>query len=946
MDPGRWQTVQDLLNDALELPAAERADLIAERCGDDDMLRSEVLSLIEAADVADEYFDDLAGRAGIAFSLLSDLSTDQAATGEPGPHPDALDGLIGKKIGQYQVLERIGEGGMATVFLAEREGEGFTQRVALKVVSRRVSDPLIQRRSNEERRILARLEHRGIARLIDGGMTPDGHPYYAMEYVEGTNLLRYCDDHRLRVKERLQLFLEVCAPVRYAHQRLVVHCDLKPSNILVTEDGHAKLLDFGVARLIDPDAAGDETTGLWFTPAYASPEQVRREPPGTHSDVYSLGVLLYDMLTGHRPYQFDTRSPAEVRRIVCEAIPERPSGVVTKAARRTREGRPTEVPAEELCGLRRLKPDRLRKRLQGDLDFIVMKALEKDPEERYHTAEQLAEDVRRHIEGWPLLARPRTMPYRLAKFVRRNRRVVAAAAIVLVTLVGGVVGTIWQARRATAAAALATDEAQKAESVATLMMDMFRLTDPSEALGDTITAREMLDRGAERISNELGDQPVVQARLLAQVGDVYRNLGLLSRAEPLVRQALELREAELGEHSIEVSESLSQLGELLALLGRPAEAIDALERAVEVRTPLVTFPDSLLANAQTTLAWELRARGRYDEAAQLFSTALEAERALGDSRPQVATAMFGLASTYHDDGRLDVADSLFGAVLADFDLTGRPHPLAVSALANVGLIRRLREQYVEAEPLLRAALEMSEVLYGPNHLSVASAMGGWALVLAGLGRYEQAEAVFRDAIGRSDAAVGARHPTTAGLQEGLAGVLQSVGEHLEAAELHQLSLEDKVRRHRGEDHPGIVVTLNDIGASLAGAGRFDEARAYFGRAEEMNQRLSGGESVYRIHTLQGLGNISWQEGDYATADASFTEALAIADQLLRPNHRYTLRLKHDYGVYLTRAGRSPEAIEVLRWVLGEREALLPESHPDIVDTRQAVSEARRAVAGG
>ena len=942
MDAERWQTVQDLLTEALELPAPERESLLEDRCGDDPALRAEVLSLIEAAEAADNYFDDLAGRAGMAFSMLSDLSAEEAATGRRSARSDPLEALIGKRIGQYHILERIGEGGMATVFLAEREGEGFTQRVALKLVSKQVSDPLIQRRSNEERRILARLEHRGIARLIDGGVTPDGYPYYAMEYVEGLNVLEYCDSNRLRVKDRLRLFLEVCAPVRYAHQRLVVHCDLKPSNILVTEDGHAKLLDFGVARLIDPDAAGDEATGLWFTPAYASPEQVRREPPGTHSDVYSLGVLLYDMLTGHRPYRFDTRSPAEVRRIVCEAVPERPSGVVTRPARRTRRGRPTDISAEELCGFRRLKPDRMRKRLQGDLDAIVMKALAKDPEDRYHTAEQLAEDVRRHIEGWPLLARPRTAPYRLAKFVRRNRRVVAAGGVVLVTLMAGVFGTIWQARRATEAAALATDEAEKAELVATLMMDLFRLSDPSEALGDTITAREMLDRGAERILAELGDQPVVQARLLGQLGAVYSSLGLLSQAEPLVRRSLELRETQLGGASIEASESLAQLGELMVLLGEPDAAIEALERAIDVREPLVAFPDSLLAHTQAALAWQLRANRRYDEAAALFSTALETERALGDARPQVATVLLGLASTFHDEGRFDEADSLFTTVLADFDLTGRPHPLAVSALVNVGLIRRLREQYLEAEPLLRTAMEMSEVLYGSDHVAVASAKGGWALVLAALGRYEQAEGIFRDAIARSEAAVGPLHPTTAGLQEGLAGVLQSVGEYDEAVDLHTLSLEDKVRRHGRDDHPGIVVTLNSIGASLVGGGRFDDARTYFGRAQEMNERLSGGKSVYRIHTFQGIANIAWQEGDFASADDNFTQAMALADELLRPNHRYTLRLKHDYGVYLIRAGRRPEAAEALRWVLGEREVLLPEPHPEIARTRQALEEALRS----
>ena len=298
-EAARWERVQELLAEALDLEGDAREAFLAEAC-DDDEIRREVDSLIEASEASEAYFGDLADRAGMTLSPDTSPPPEHERP-ERTTAEDQARALIGSRIGQYTLLDWLGQGGMASVYLAEREGDGFVQRVALKIVSTKVSDPLIQRRSNEERRILARLEHFGIARLIDGGVTSEGYPFYAMEFVQGKDVLRHCDDLRLTVEQRLRLFLDVLVPVQYAHERLVIHCDLKPSNIYVTDRGTVKLLDFGVARLIDPESAGSGTTGLWFTPAYASPEQVRREPPGTASDVYSLGVLLYSSLkNSHR----------------------------------------------------------------------------------------------------------------------------------------------------------------------------------------------------------------------------------------------------------------------------------------------------------------------------------------------------------------------------------------------------------------------------------------------------------------------------------------------------------------------------------------------------------------------------------------------------------------------------------------------------------------------
>lgn len=921
---GRWELVQDLLAEALELDPADRTAFLDGRCADDPSLRGEVESLLRAAEESDAYFGDLADRAGITLSSAtldgsalsdSERAARKDAPGRRGAQKEEPPDLVGKRVGQYEVRGWLGTGGMASVFVAEREGDGFTQRVALKVVSRRVSDPLIQRRSNEERRILARLEHRNIARLIDGGVTPDGHPFYAMEFVEGTDILTYCDERKLSVEDRIRLFLEVCAPVQFAHERLIVHCDLKPSNIFVTPEGHVKLLDFGVARLIDPESVGSEVTGLWFTPAYASPEQVRRERPGTHSDVYSLGVLLYELLSGHRPYRFGTTFQEEIVRTVGEVVPPKPSEVADQPA--------------------------VKRRLRGDLDAIVMKALAKDPQERYSTADQVAADLRRHLAHKLVSSVPATPRYRLGKFVRRNRGIVTAAAVVLLVVAAGVSATLWQASRATSAARAAEEEAEKAALVAELMGDLFRLSDPSESFGDTVTARDILDRGAERIRTEFGDQPVVQAELLSEVARVYNNLGLYGRAEPLVEQALELRTDAFGALSLEVSESLIHLGVLKSNLSLPHEAIELLSRAIDIREPRMDGPDELLIEAKSTLGWAVRGTGAYEQATRLFTEALDEQTRLDPDAPEVADLKFGLAASYHDAGMLAEADSIFRDVLAGVDLDARPTANALSALRRVGMVRRLREQYREADEMLADAVDMGMRLYGPEHGIVLAVQQEYALNLVGLGRWAEAERVFRDAIEVSSRLLGPGHNVTARLQEGLGSVLEDLGRYEEAVGYQQLSLEEKVLRHRNRDHQGVLASLVSVARILALAGRHAEARDYVTQSEAMNGRLGGGDNVYTLSIERTLGLMATAERDFDAAEAHFLRAIALSDSLLsRPSHRFRLGAMSEYADMLVAAGRRAEAVPILQEVLDLRRESLGEPHPLVDSARAALREAR------
>lgn len=910
-EAARWDRVHRLFGDVLELPPEERDAYLARECSEDEDLRSEVLSLLHAAQASDDYFGDLADRAGLTLSSETSEASDSHSDGTGEPEDRARE-LVGERIGQYRIIEWLGRGGSASVYLAERDGDGFTQRVALKVVRRRLKDRILEDRSAEERRILARLEHRSIARLIDGGVTPDGFPFYAMEFVEGSDVLSHCDELQLGLAERLRLFLEVCAPVQFAHERLVIHNDLKPSNIFVTPDGHVKLLDFGVARLVDPDGEGSGQAGLWFTPAYASPEQVRREPAGTPSDVYSLGVLLYVLLTGRRPYRFGSTHRDEIVRTVGEVVPALPS-----------EAAPDPGP------------------LRGDLDAIVMKALAKDASDRYTTVEQLVTDIERYLAHEPVSSVPLTAGYRFHKFLRRNRGTVTAATIVAITIVAGVGATLWQAARATEAAAAAAEEAEKAQRVADLMTDLFRLSDPQETLGDTVTARDLLDRGTERILTEFGDQPVVQADLLTEVARVYNNLGAYSDAEPLVQRAIDLRVEEFGRRSPEVSEGLYNMGVLRANLSDPNGAIELLAEAVDIRDSLVEGPDSLTIQARSTLAWSLRETGSNDRAAELFTVALAEQRSLDPDSHQIADLMFGQASSFHDDGMLEAADSVFSEVLANIDPEARPDPNAVSALRRVGMVRRLREQYHEADPILRTAVDMGARLYGPEHGLVLNAQQEYLANQIGLGRWAEAESGYRDALETSMATLGEGHELTARIQEGLALSLEFQGRYAEAVDLQKASLLEKVLRHQDRDHPGVVASLVAVGRILALNGDQREALEYLDEARDMDERLGGGGGVTAMALARAHAIIARQNGEFEIAERHLLEAITIGEEILaRPSHRYLTAARSEYADVLLAAGRTDEAVEVLTQVEALLVERVGEGHPLIDDVR-----ARRARAG-
>jgi serine/threonine-protein kinase len=803
----RFERVRELLLAADEIDPADQQTFVRARAADA-ALADEVLDLLRARAQRGR-FDDLLDRFGglAGATQAEDLPA---------------------SIGPYRILSTLGTGGMGDVYLAERDDGQFHHRVAIKVLRADRAGPELKRRFLAERQILAQLIHRNIAWLLDGNVTAEGLPYLVMEYVEGMPLVEYSDARHLDITRRLRLFLDVCGAVEYAHRRLVVHRDLKPANILVTDEGVVKLLDFGIAKLIDAtdDTTRTRTGQRVMTPEYASPEQVRGETIGTASDVYQLGVLLYELLTGRRPYRV-TRSLPSIELAVLSADPLRPSAAITVKAAPASDDDPAKT-----AQVRGTTASRLHRRLAGDLDQIILKALRKEPDQRYGSATELAEDVRRHLEGRPVLARRGTVRYRASRFVRRHRVGVAAVMLLMISLVAGAAGTAWQARQAAAERDRARAEAEKATRLAEFLTGMFDVAAEGNVRVDTLRLLPVLERGAARIRAQLADQPDIQAAALITVSDLYEKLGRYEEAQTYGEEALRVRRGTLGPDHPDVAEALDNLGGVMMDRSDIAAAGTYWEDAVRIRRSLLeaagAAADSALrvrlASSTHNLAvvhWRMR---RLEQADSLESQAIglyEAAHAANDMR--VASSLDVLAMTRQDQGRADEGVTLLRRALEiRRNALPSPHMNIAASLNNLATGLMNAGQFAEAEPLLRESLEMRRSLLGAEHPQVANATHNLGVAMKELGRDAEAIALYSEALTMRRRLLAADHLDIANSLATM-GVLHFDRErHAEALPLLAESL-PMWKRGLGAEHPLVFKTVGMIGHCLSSMGRHAEA---------------------------------------------------------------------------------------------------------------------------
>ncbi|MEM7354973.1 MAG: tetratricopeptide repeat protein [Acidobacteriota bacterium] len=896
MSPERWRQVRRLFEQASDMAVAERAEFLTRACGEDPALRQEVDAFLAAEQAAGGLLE------GAGLPSLS----------SPAPDPD----LARQQLGAYRLEEKIGQGGMSVVYRASRADDAYRQRVAIKVQRQGLGSEHLVRRFRRERQILAQLEHPHIARLLDGGTTEDGRPFVVMEYVEGLAIDEYCDRHRCSIDQRLELFRTVCGAVQYAHQNLIVHRDLKPGNILVTADGTPKLLDFGIAKLLGPEVGteGPETTVAWLrlmTPSFASPEQARGGVITTASDVYSLGVLLYRLLSGRAPYRLEGRSAAEVERVLQTVEPTRVSEAINRATSDAEA--PTtdprrETPPEAIGAARGRRPEALRRRLQGDLDTIVARAMHKAPERRYTTAEGLAEDLRRHLVGLPVLARRDRFTYRAGKFLRRHLVEAAAVSIIFGLIVAFALTTRAQSMAVARERDQVRAERDKNAEVLQFLTDIFETSSPEKAKGETITAREILDRGAQRIDEQLKDRPDTHATLLLTMGNVNYNLGRYEVAEAQLRRAVAIRRQLPAEAPLALAEGLFYLGRALLESLTLEAAEQAFGESVEVSRGI---PESryYLVESLQGLAEVSRVAGDYDASEALFREALAIEEsASGGESLSFTEALAGLARTLLHRGEFAEAQALSEQALANKRRLLDPgDPRLAISLVRLSEVLFFQEDLAGAESAAAEALALHEKNLGPSHPDVAYSLDSLAQIVLARGDSDRAVGLFRRAEAINRAVFGDDDPRLAVALNNLGKGLRQSGdlEGAEAATREAL----EIYRRLGE-HPNLASSLFNVGRVLQTRGKRGEAAALYREALDV-QRRSGAPQHLLAHPLVRLGNLLREDGSPAEAEPLLREALRVRRDGLPQGHRLTALAAGYLGVALSALQQYDEAEPLL-----------------------------------
>ena len=963
--------VARIFDEALTLPREGRMQFIDRACGGRDALRREVASLLTAHDGAGHFLNQ---------SVLQE---------QPGITQFA-DPLLGRSIGPYVVERRIGGGGMGDVFLGRRDDQTFDLLVAIKVIRRGILGEETIRRFALERQLLANLTHPNIARLLDGGTTEDGQPYLVMEYIQGERLDHWCDARCLSIDARIDLFLQICEAVREAHRHLVVHRDLKPGNVLVTDEGIVKLLDFGLARWVSPRAhpTGDATQTIErrLTPAYASPEQIRGESVTTTSDVYSLGVNLYELLTGRSPYTVSTKDSRRLEKAICDDEPTRPSETVTRPGR----------VVDEICRRRSTDSSRLCRRLKGDLGTIIMTALRKEPERRYASVEQLAEDIRNERRSLPILARPDTFGYRAQRFVQRNRLAVVGAVAMLLVLIGSTVVSFNFALREAAArerereqrlaAQLERDRAVEAERVAEQRADELELVSDFQAsqfadidlemmglrlrdqliverlnalrLHDTDeiseeSARQMLDqalagmnftnmarasleqnvfqRGLHAIDEQFAAQPGIRALLLQRIAGTMHSLGMADSAEEPLQQAIALKRELYGDQDIRTLEAISRLGSLRMLQSRFTAAETAAREAwIGMRRSIGTDDPRTLVVA-TVVAAAIRSQGDRDGAEAILTDALESARAsLGDEHHTSLYLMNQLGYLHLLQGRVDVAEPLIRHVIDSYQRAGEEtHGEAMRALGYLSLVLLRQGRSDEALDKSRQLLALRRVERGDDHISTILAASDLGRQLIALQQYEEAELLLHNTIERSQRILGEDHKVTMSALTGLGFIYLRQRRNAEAEKLYRRAVRIG-QSVSGRSHPDTHSAVYNLATILNREGKNEECLEIMHESIERQRRELDPTNPRLLRCLRTLARCLRDLDNPAEAEAFFREAYEGYDAFYGPMHLQTMISLNDYCEVLLIQNKLAGAAAFLPALLEVRRRIRGPLHPQTI----------------
>lgn len=835
MDQNYWNKIERIVDEALTLPPSERDVFISEQCNDDQVLKSEVNTLLEFICKSEGWLENPEEyKEALYEDICKDLEFDDGKS------------LVGQQVGAYTIIRELGRGGMGSIYLAQRSDGAFEHQVAIKIIRyEKASDDNV-RRFKREQEILAGLNHHGIARLYDGGMTKDHFPYIIMEYVEGTPIDEYCQNEACSIDELIKLVKQILEAIKYAHENLVIHRDLKPSNILVTNAGNIKVLDFGISKFLQEDDRTYMSTRSeerLLTPKYAAPEQIKQKNISTATDLYTLGLIFYELLAGVPPFKLDGLSYFEIEKTIVESTIEKPSKKVTSS--------------------------QARKRIEGDLDAIVLKALRKEPQLRYRSANEFLDDLNRCQDGLPVSARKDSLQYRTQKFIDRHKRGILITGFIVLFIIGL---TAFYTLRIAEERNEAKFEARKAQNISNFLMDLFQANDPTIARGNTVTARDLLTRGVKR-ADILLDQPKIQAQMYDVIGQVYRRLGEYNKSKDLLSRAVTLRKIHYGPEAPETAASLDHLGLLFCNMGEYKEAEQILRRSNRIQKINYGSKNLKTAHTQSLLAYALRREGKYDQAEKLYRSSLNIQQEqLGDNDLIAIETKSSLGATLHNKGKYKKAEELFREVLNQRrNILGNNHPDVAMSLNNLAALLMNEGEFKEAEPLLRESLAMRKKLFGTKHPKVALTMNNLALIVRDQGKYAEAEHLFKKALQMRLDLLGANNIATAITQYGLAELMLETDRPDSALSLYRKALKTFHLKLSGK-HSFTARTIMGMGSAQLERGKMEIAQELLTKGFNVIKEIHSPTSLERALADFQMGKLFYERQKFTRADSLFNHS--------------------------------------------------------------------------
>ncbi|HKK62072.1 MAG TPA: serine/threonine-protein kinase [Bacteroidales bacterium] len=811
MDKKLWERVENIVDDVLQInDPDERTSYIQEECANDPKLKKEVTDLLSSIESSGSFWDSMLYSSS---KLMNELKQKQAGSSSGSGSPKVLP----EKIGSYKIKKLIGKGGMGYVYLAEHLSRQFNTKVALKIIRREINQQDRIRRFVQERKILSRLNHPNIARLYDGGISEDGRPFFVMEYIEGSSITDYCNNNNLSVNEKLQLFTDACEAVQFAHSNFIVHRDLKPDNIIVTSKGNVKVLDFGIAKLIDNEVLTEDEViqtidgHRFLSLNYAAPEQITLDPVSAATDVYTLGLLLYEVLTGTKPFDLSGKKLAEAEKIIRETPPTSPSSVSTEKQRK----------------------------LIGDIDSIVLKALRKEPESRYESVALLLEDIEHFLNNRPVKARSGTIRYKSSKFVKRNKTAIVVSVLFLIVALSF---TNYHINQINEERNQAQIEAEKANEVSDFLVGLFESSNPYRIKGTTVTAQELLNQGIDDVSN-LEGQPALQAQMFDALGRAQLGLGNYDLGDSLINNGLSIRSESDNLSDKEIAFSLDSRSTSLHLKGDFVEAEIFARRALLLNKSLYGSNSPQVGTSLHNLGYSLKAQGEYSVAESLYVEALKIRRSNSNlGNEDIASTLNNLGQLYTEIGNYSAADSLH-----------------------------------------REALRIRQKIWGESHPKTTESLNNLAQVLDGKGNYAEAEILYRRVIEINKETIGYKHPVTVRFINNLAVVLEKQGNLDEAESLKRESL--TIRKEiLGEDHPDVTTSMNNLGVLLRKKGKYKESAAIFQVVLERLSEHYGPNHPYVAFTTSNMADALTEGKEFIKADSTYLEALKIMKTAFHDSH--------------------------------------------------------------